>query len=355
MAIFQSLIALGDLSASSSLIVGTEVFKVRPFSSPQDKENLADICKDVWGGTDYLPNLAHSFEEDPSCDFVILEHEKTGEMVAAGNRRFMDEAGESVWIEAIRVSTRFKRRGIATLFMQELCRMSKEGGALEILSCTVDTNDAMKNVFGKAGIEMKPISSAYFPDLQKLKELPGWSPSAGTDSEVQPENLLKALDLEHLVKDASRSETWEAIESEEELKSLLEILRNFGRTGHLPGYGKLLEMSDDLKESIEKGLVRKLCKTDGGPPAVMAFAKDKVIQSRIRSQYVCSIVATTSHDFDSAVWEACKSEYVPLLGGNPTFCCMFELPIPSSPGSLIESFPKQSKNDFVFYGWADNN
>ena len=82
------------------------------------------------------------FEEDPTCDFVILEHEKTGEMVAAGNRRFMDEAGESVWIEAIRVSTRFKRRGIATLFMQELCRMSKEGGALEILSCTIDTNDA---------------------------------------------------------------------------------------------------------------------------------------------------------------------------------------------------------------------
>lgn len=345
MMVLQMLLAC---TSTSSLMSGTDIFKVRSFSSPQDKDNLAEICKDVWNGKDYLPNIAPAFEQDPSCDFVIMEHEKTGEMVAAGNRRIFDEKGKVIWIESIRVSTKFKGRGIATVLMKELCKRSREAGAKEILSCTVDDNYAMKKVFGKAGVAMNHRSNVQFSEFQKLKSLPGWS---AMDSDRQPRNILKALDVEHLVQEEAKSEHWKIIESEKELKSLLETLRNHGMSGHLPGLGKLLWLSDELRDSIRKGLVRKLCKKNGDPPAVMALVKDPSIKS-LRSKYVCSVVATTAHDFDSALWEACKGEIVPLLGGSPAFCLVFDGA--SSPGSLIESLPISRENPFVIYGWQSD-
>jgi len=347
---------------------GTDVYRMRPFSSSNDAKCLADVCQDVYGGTDYLPEMAHSFEEDSNCDFVVMELETTGEMVAAGNRRVLDKAagGENLifWIEAIRVSTKYKGRGIATAFMKEICRRSRKDGAREILSCTVETNKAMRSVFGKAGIEMNPVGRACIPAGGELCRLPGWSSSTG--SEDQTENILKALDLEDLVKDAARSEVWEPIESEEELFTILETRGNKNSNsgelslGHLPGLGKVLWSSDDLRDSIQKGLVRKMCCKSNGdgddndPPAVWALVKDRTITS-IRSQYVCSIAGSTSHDFDSAVWEACKSEYVPLLDGNPSFYCLFELPLPSGPKSVLESFPLAQGNEFCYYRWAESD
>jgi hypothetical protein len=83
----------------------------------------------------------------------------------------------------------------------------------------------------------------------------------------------------------------------------------------------------------------------------MALVKDPSIKS-LRSKYVCTVVATTAHDFDSALWEACKGEIVPLLDGNPAFCLVFDGA--SSPGSLIESLPISRENPFVIYGWQSD-
>ena len=133
-------------SSSSSLMVGTDVYRIRPFSSSNDAKFLGDVCQGVYDGTYYLPEMAHSYEADSNCDFVVMEHETTGEMVAAGNRRVLNKAaargGEKLvfWIEAIRVSTKHKGWGIATALMKEICRRSREDGAREILSCTVETN-----------------------------------------------------------------------------------------------------------------------------------------------------------------------------------------------------------------------
>lgn len=342
-------------SATSSVMVGTDVFTVRPFSSTRDQDNLSEMCKNVWGGTDYLPSIARVYEADPTCEFLVLEDEATGEMAAAGNRRFIDETETSVWLEAIRVSTKFEGRGIATNLMKELCRRSRTDGAREILSCTIDSNTPMMRLFGKEGIDMKPIRTACFPDLGALATLPGWSVSGLAGGDIHSENILKAMDLEHLIKDEPKFEQWEPIESEEELKKTLEVMEKHGRLGRIPAMGKLMWMSDDLKDSIVKGLVRrKVCKSDKDPPALFALVKDRSIQS-LRSQYVCSIIATVSHDFDAAVWEACKSEYVPLLDGIPSFCFMYELPFPTNAKSVIEYFPQQIENAFTYHRWIANN
>ena len=341
-----------------------QVLTVRPYSSITDKQKLDDICRDVWNGTDYLPAMAPVFEQDPTCNFLFMEDRETGRAVAAGNLRVFDAgvgvdvdvdvdrdsddgteteteigtASGTVWIEAIRVSSDFKGKGIATALMKEFCQRSRDMGARKILSCTIYENFAMKKIFNK--IHMRHVGNLYFTDFQTLKALPGWAADsndnvntdtttnslkiAGASTTGKAQNILKALDLEHLVEEAVKLDEWETIESEEELKSILDTIRkNHGGTGYLPGIGKLLWTSDEMRSSIRKGLIRKLVKststasslsdTHPQPISVMALVKDSAIKS-LRSQYVCSIVATSAYALESALWESCRSENAALMG-----------------------------------------
>jgi len=339
--------------AKSSLFLGTDRFTIRPFSSPRDKANLNELCKDLWGGRDYVPSMAGAYEQDPTCDFVLMECDTTGEMVAVGNRRTLssDEEGRSaIFVEAIRVSSKHQGRGIGTSFMRHLCGASRDSGAKEILACTA--SEVMRNIFAKEGVEMVHFNSAQFPDTDTLKELPGWSAACDADDEGRTENILKALKLEHLVGDEARMEKWEPVESERELMSLLGTLRNRGLMGHMPGLGGVMLISDDLRNSMERGLVRKLCDTDGEPRALLALVKGSWLRT-LRTNYVCSVAARSPHDFDSAVWEACKSDHVDLIDGNPAFCILFDQSIPSNPNSLLRMIPMGFSYDY--YRWEDAN
>ncbi|VEU35003.1 unnamed protein product [Pseudo-nitzschia multistriata] len=356
--LFQLLLALAASKISSSLLrIGTDGFRLRPYLSSSDEEALADICKGVWNGTDYLPATAQAFEEDPSCDFVVLEHETTGAVIAAGNRRRLPRRDGNrtenavFWLEAVRVAPEFEGRGIATALTRELCRRCREEGAREILSCTVKTNRGMTAVFGKEGIDMHPVGTACIPDFGALSGLPGWS--SRNDDKASPENILKAMGLEDSVDEAVRSDIWEPVRSEEELTDILEKRDSGESLAYMPQLGKLLWSSDDLVESIREGLVRKLKGGAGNPPvAVFALVRDSTIQS-LRSKYVCSVVASSPQGLDSALWEACNPEYLPLIDGNPAFSFVFEMPLPSGPKpSVAESLPLKTGNAFSYYRWA---
>ena len=317
------------------------------------------MCKDVWNGTDYLPDVAQTFEEDPTCDFIIMEHSKTKDMVAAGNRRIFDEVGNSMWIEALRVSSQWKGRGLATEAMRVLRQRSVDAGAKEILFCTENNNHAMRRVFEKVGVDMFHTHTVLCGAFDELALLPGWSPDPIKQSDcggVEAEHILKALDVEHLVSEKARSETWTTVQSVEEFQSILATLRDHGRSGHLPGLGKLHWMSDNLKSSIRKGMVRALTKSNGDPPALVAFVKEKRIENFIRSsEYACSIVATSSHDFDAAMWEACREEYLSNLDGNPAFGILVDGHIPCTAGSLMEKLPFRATSNFLVYKWERND
>ena len=222
-----------------------QVLTVRPYSSITDKQKLDDICRDVWNGTDYLPAMAPVFEQDPTCNFLFMEDRETGRAVAAGNLRVFDAgvdvdrdsddgteigtASGTVWIEAIRVSSYFKGKGIATALMKEFCQRSRDMGARKILSCTIYENFAMKKIFNKT--DMRHVGNLYFTDSQTLKALPGWAADSDSNTNVdtdtttnslmiagasttgKAQNIIKALDLEHLVEEAVKLDEWETIES----------------------------------------------------------------------------------------------------------------------------------------------
>ena len=54
---------LATVTSASSILLGKDVLTLRPFSSKVDSENLSELCKDVWDGTDYLPNVAPLFAD----------------------------------------------------------------------------------------------------------------------------------------------------------------------------------------------------------------------------------------------------------------------------------------------------
>mmetsp|Transcript_30260 Transcript_30260/g.63352 ORF Transcript_30260/g.63352 Transcript_30260/m.63352 type:complete len:385 (+) Transcript_30260:1-1155(+) len=342
----------------TALTVGTDVFRLRPFSFMRDQTNLVEICKDVYGGDDYLPTTARAYEEEADCNFFVLEDETTGELVGAANLRRLDKAEKSYWVEAIRVSPEFEGRGVATILTRELCRRAREEGARQIMSCTSTGNVSMMKIFPKTGIDMEPVSKFRFPNFRKYSKLPGWSLSEqGKDYDNGPkaENILKALDLEHLVGDESRNRIWDPIESRVELNSVLRTAIPFGRSGHLPAIGTMRILNEELEESIQRGLVRSLRRRKkDDPPAIFALVK-RENREGLRSRYMCSIVATTSEDFDTALWEACKAEYVPSLRGNPAFALMFELLDSPHPDSLLGSGSLPvGDTDLLFYRWVES-
>ena len=354
------LFVLGDGKNDESTISDTNMaiqvndkkYVFRSYSAMKDFDNLKEMCeKSSENETDHLSRSASIYEKDSMCEFLVLEEPITRTLVATGNLRVVDPPrGNSIWIEDIRVSAKLKRRGIGTVWMKELCKRAKERGAREILSCTSDTNHAMKVIFGKKGIEMVPVSRFRLPDWTTLGKLPGWSIS----DERKPQNILKALRIEKLINETSRSRTWNAIKTYDELQTVLRSSIYDGKIGHVPAMMNLITSSDDVLDSIEKGLVRKLEKTDNmDSPAIFALVKDRSIV-RLKSQYVCSIVSYNKDDFDAAVWEACQPRYVPLLGGIPSFMCMFEQPHPAESfetGSLQDSLPVQTDKDFIYFRW----
>lgn len=54
-------------SLTSTIYNGDSVLIVRPFAAEKDQEKLDVLCKDVWGGQDYLPSVGKR-------QFVCTQH-----------------------------------------------------------------------------------------------------------------------------------------------------------------------------------------------------------------------------------------------------------------------------------------
>ena len=94
----------------------------------------------------------------------------------------------------------------------------------------------------------------------------------------------------------------------------------------------------------------------------MALVKDSAIKS-LRSQYVCSIVATSAYALESALWESCRSENAALMG-ECAFALIYdgcftpESELDRGPQSksgsaltsaLVDALPIKKENPFVIF------
>ena len=47
-------------------------YRLRKFDVEKDMEAIHDICRDVYGGADYLPKTAPVLADDPNSSFFVL-------------------------------------------------------------------------------------------------------------------------------------------------------------------------------------------------------------------------------------------------------------------------------------------
>ncbi|EJK74062.1 hypothetical protein THAOC_04283 [Thalassiosira oceanica] len=216
------------------------------------------------------------------------------------------------------------------------------------------------------------------PDAQGLQDtLPsvlepegarGWA----AESEGEPEPLLDALGLRESVSAEAReaSGSWRTVSTERELLSCLRRCREVGgSSGYLPGLYEFIVPGPgrlDLSRSLDDGLVFVLdcpdvdkeqssCSSPEGQvgPALLAFTRDGRISS-LKSNWVCSVVASSRVSFESAIDYAHSSDVADKLNtgtarkNTPPFCLVFDDRVPIEEGTLAERLPRVEDECVVF-------
>lgn len=355
-----------------------------------DRSTLEEICKNVYGGGDYLPQTAASYAADPACSLLSLfgaEEDNEDKMVAIANYKRLPTQN-SAWIEAVRTHPDHRNQGLATTMLRSLVDVSKQENDVnknneptKIMTCTVQSNKGMVRALEKVGF----AQCNTIPTLRwtVLKELPGWVP----DCDKIPQPLLDALDLKHLVSPIAKSidsSSWRTISTDQQLLERLQQCKTKGGcSGYIPGLYEYIVPGPnriDLKQSMEQGLVLSLdleagkevssCDTDNDDAeigqAILVFTQDERISS-LKSNWVCSIVAHTQLAFEAALWHAHSLDIARRMkyvqhGGDATdivdtnneaasvfpFCLVFDDAVPLETGTLAHALPRVTDGCVVF-------
>ena len=361
---------------TTAIILNESKYYVRPYDSKKDQVALEQICKDVWKGTDYLPAMAEKFELDECCDFVVMQNEQE-DVIALGNRKIFDMSTRSTmdhyhaltkqneqqqkeqqkisWLEAIRISNDHMGKGLATGLIQALMTRSYNDGITNILSCTIESNGAMKKVFDRNG--MKVMNKMCFLDFGKLKALPGWGKTSdeNENNNHNAETLIKALNIEHTIQEDARTMKWTPLDNEMELNEILSQIKKSGGLGLFPGLGKPYYVDQQIRENLQKGLIRKLEDGDRNIVGLYALVKDVAIQS-LKSNWVCSIIAFDSVTFESALWDSCSDNMVLKREGDAAFVVVYDNCLSknlssssSSSSSILSALPIKKDDAFILF------
>jgi len=167
----------------------------RPFSSDMDLESVRGMCRDVYGGQDWLP-AALSGEDGASAPL----HKRPGVAVIVGvSCGGGDEAGEMVvavgavelrggggasqhaWLSGLRVAPEARGRGLSVALLRELreTAVRAAGGAsasssLVAASSTIPANAAMLRSFARDGWVVE----------RQVAVFPGWATTYSCDEEA---------------------------------------------------------------------------------------------------------------------------------------------------------------------------
>ena len=382
-------------ATKTTMTAPSSCYHVRPYDPSRDQATLEDICKNVYGGTDYLPKMAIKYVNDDSCSFLALatkpgdnpqqqsqgDEEDDDTIVAVANYKRLP-AQNAAWIEAVRTHPDYRNQGCSSKLLKSIVELAKEEdskksssnsqSSTDILTCTIKSNKGMQRVFEKLGfIQTNKLSMTF----GALRQLPGWHAKHDSIAQANAKPLLDALNLRHLLsKDVMSipASSWSTITTEEQLLEQLDVMQRDGGTcGFLPGLHEYIVPGPnrvDLKKSLEQGLVLSLSYTldkeasgcDEGDSAtanegtiekaLLAFTQDERISS-LNSKWVCSISAYSTVAFDAALYFAHSSEIAQRMNGKDEaipFCLTFDDAVPVEEGTVAFALPRDDDECLVF-------
>ena len=322
-----SAFSMDNNSAAASSSVTNSMsssYRLRKFDVEKDMEAIHDICRDVYGGADYLPKTAPVLADDPNSSFFVLADITTDRPAAVGNaRRFKPNMS---WLEAIRTCPDHRSRGLARQLTESLIESSHSEHGDAMYSCTVQSNLAMRKVFERTN--MKELGQIHQCSFAELKTLPGWAADddgGGDASSVLPKPLLSSLGItDESISDHAKQMQMTQISSEDQLNKELALIQAKGGIGHLVGLYELLP-DEGIRKSLDANRVWKVSSTTNPSDfALLALVHEAKISS-LKSPWVCSISATSLVALEGALWNACSDHCLRRITGQVAFTVAFDV------------------------------
>jgi hypothetical protein len=125
----------------------SHTISIRRYEHESDKSDVEDICRNVYGGTDYLPRLIQAYSSDPS--FLLLSCVANDTVVGVIGCHLK---GEMIFIFGLRVREDQRGKGVAKLLASELITQSRlafGSRASCVLTVTIPENKAAISIFSK--------------------------------------------------------------------------------------------------------------------------------------------------------------------------------------------------------------
>lgn len=316
-----------DKNSATASSSAPSPYRLRKFDVDKDMEAIHDICKDVYGGADYLPKTASILADDPNSSFVVLADITTDRPAAVGNaRRFKPNMS---WLEAIRTCPDHRSRGLARQLTASLIKSSRSEHGDAMYSCTVASNVAMRKVFERTN--MKELGQIHQCSFAELKKLPGWAAdgSASNDGDmaysIPPKPLLPSLGVaDESISAQAKQMQLAQISSEDQLNEELALIKAKGGIGHLVGLYELLP-DQGIRKSLDANRVWKVSTTTNPNEfALLALVHEAKISS-LKSPWVCSISATSMVALEGALWNACSDHCLRMIAGHFAFTIAFDV------------------------------
>lgn len=105
--------------------------ELRPLR-PLDRDRVEEICRDVWEGQDYIPEVFDSWVADPASSFEAAEVDG----FVVGFHRLRPIEPGVLWYEGLRVASSHRRQGVARTLLRAAVAEAREGGRREIRLAT---------------------------------------------------------------------------------------------------------------------------------------------------------------------------------------------------------------------------
>lgn len=117
---------------------------IRPVR-PADRERVIELCRDIWGGHDYVPRVFDDWVVDSASAFQAVEIDG----MVVGLQRLRPYAPGLLWYEGLRVATSHRRQGLARHMLLAAIAQAHEQNFHEIRLAT--GNPAAAKLFEEVG------------------------------------------------------------------------------------------------------------------------------------------------------------------------------------------------------------
>ncbi|MBN2259369.1 MAG: GNAT family N-acetyltransferase [Clostridiales bacterium] len=134
-----------------------------------DKDEVLEIIKDIWDGTDYIGNIFDEWVNDSKGEFTCLEID--GFIVGMSKMSHIDD--DVVWFEGIRVGKNYRNNGYGIKLSEYQIEKAKEKGYKKAQLATYRLNESVGIVekLGFKRIQEFKYHEIDMADLQGVDDL----------------------------------------------------------------------------------------------------------------------------------------------------------------------------------------